>query len=314
MISTGMSREHGSGDERQRPGHVRDVAHERDVAVERGEQPGDRGPGEHGDDESEWTEPRALERYDQHDGHDADRERGDVDLPEVEDEIERPCQPAAAAGLVAGEVVQLAEHDVDADRRDEPGHHRVGHEAEERSEPEQAGGDHDEAGQDRQRVQRPRRVVTRGEVDVGDDDRHGAGSLNRHHRGTREQCAARQTEHVAVEPGHRVHAGEQSGGQPVRHALDTEHEAGHGVVFDRLLREQRAGVEDRELHAGLGTPAGNCGRRTRTCTAANLLRRSRIHHVGVICTRGAPVLDARRPGSTPHNGDIEPGRVRSIRN
>ena len=163
------------------------------------------------------------------------------------------AEPTPSLRVVAGEVVQLAEHDVDADGRDESGHHRVRHESQERPEPEQPREDHHESGQDRQCVQRSGRVVTRREVDVGHDDGHGSGALNCHERGAGEQCTAGQTEHVAVQPCDRVHAGQKAARQTVGNTLDAQDEAGHRIVFERLALDQRRGTQNRELHDASST-------------------------------------------------------------
>ena len=189
-----------------------------------------------------------MQHDDEHDGHHADNEGRDVDLPEVDDEIERSQDAVGAFGLIAGEVVELAEHDVDADRGDEARHHRVRHEPQEGAESQETSDDHHQAGEHRQCVQRTSGVVTAGEIDVGDDDRHRAGALNRHEGGAREQCPSGEPEHVAVEPGDRVDAGEQSGRQAVGHTFHAEDQAGHRILSRRLSPEQRTRGQDREPH------------------------------------------------------------------
>ncbi len=156
----------------------------------------------------------------------------------MEEQIERPGDSVGATGLVSAEVVELAEHDVDADRRDETGHHRVGHEAQERAESEQARDDHHDARQNRQCEQRTCRVVTAGEIDVGDDDRHCAGRLDRHECRTGEERPTDHAVEVAVETCHRVHTGQQATREAIGDALDTEHEARHRVVLRRLAPEE----------------------------------------------------------------------------
>ena len=104
-----------------------------------------------------------------------------IDLPRIDEEIERAGQPIRALGVVAGEIVELAEHDVDADPADEAHHHRIGDEPQDRTELEDAGHDHDHTGQDGQREQRPVGIV--GVVDlrhVGHDGGHGTRRLDRH--------------------------------------------------------------------------------------------------------------------------------------
>ena len=64
--------------------------------------------------------------------------------------------------LVPGEVGQLAEDDVDADRADESHHHRVRDEPQHRAEPQEPGREHHHAGEHRQGEQGPRRVVRGG--------------------------------------------------------------------------------------------------------------------------------------------------------
>ena len=75
------------------------------------------------------------------------------------EQVERPGDPPAALGVVAREVVQLAEHDVDTDRGDEAGHDRVRDETQERAETQESSDDHHDAREDRQREECSTRVV-----------------------------------------------------------------------------------------------------------------------------------------------------------
>ena len=49
----------------------------------------------------------------------------------------------------------------------------------------------------------------------------------------RGEGAGHGAHHVAVQAGQRVHPGQEPGRQAVRHRLDAEHEARHGVVAER---------------------------------------------------------------------------------
>ncbi len=173
---------------------------------------------------------------------------GSVDLPEVEQQVERLGDAIPAVGLVAGEVVELAQHDVDADGRDEAGHHRGRHETQEGAELEQPRDDHDHAGQHGQGEERPSRILAPVEIDVGDDDGHGPGPLDRHERRAGEQGTTGDAEEVGVQPGYGVDAGQQPAGQAVRHALDAQDQAGHGVLPHRLAAEEGARIGDRKAH------------------------------------------------------------------
>jgi hypothetical protein len=102
----------------------------------------------------------------------------------------------------------------------------------------------------------------RREIDVGDDDRHRAGALDRHEGGAREQRPSRQSEQIAVEPRDRVDTGEQAARQAVAHALDAEHQPGHRVVSDGRSPDQRTRSGDRELHAAASGDVDDCSART----------------------------------------------------
>ena len=130
---------------------------------------------------------------------DTDGDRRAVYFADVSQEIERTKDPVASLAFIAGEVIELAEDDVDADRVDEPDHYRVGDPTKDRAEFEQTGQQHDQTGDDRQREQCPIGIL--GGVDhrdVGNDDRHGPGGLDRHERRTGEEGARERPRHVGV--------------------------------------------------------------------------------------------------------------------
>ena len=53
-----------------------------------------------------------------------------------------------ALALVAGEVAELAEHDIDTDGVHEADHHGVGHEPQDRAESQHTGDDHQDPGKE----------------------------------------------------------------------------------------------------------------------------------------------------------------------
>jgi hypothetical protein len=117
----------------------------------------------------------------------------------VKDGVDGANHPVGPFGGIAGEVRQLTEDDVDSDGIDEPDHHRVRHEPQDRPEPEQPRGKHHNASQHRQSEQGPRRVD--GSVNGGhvrNDHRHRTGALDRHERRTGHDGAGDRPHHVGV--------------------------------------------------------------------------------------------------------------------
>ncbi len=147
-------------------------------------------------------------------------------LTEIEQQIDRLCDPVGTFCLVAGEVVELPEDDVDPDRIDEPDHDRVRDPPQQRPELEDSGSEHDHTGDDGECEQHSLGLVALvHSVDVGHDDRHCAGRLDRHEDGARREGPGNGPDHVGVQPEDRVHACEQSSCKAIRHALDPEYEA-----------------------------------------------------------------------------------------
>ena len=170
----------------------------------------------------------------------------------MREQVERAREAMPAGRVIAGEVVELAEDDLDADGADEAHHDRGRHEAQERTETQDAGEDHRHTGEDRQGEQRLLRVGPRRQVGVGDDDRHRARRLHRHERRARHERAADRSEQVSVQPGERVHPGEQTARQPGGNALDAEHQARdriilHGATIGHLL----PGAGEADLHSAI---------------------------------------------------------------
>ena len=104
-----------------------------------------------------------------------------MSLAKVEQQIKGPQHTIWPVGFIPGEVVQLTEDDVHAHGVDEPDHHRVRDPTQEGAEFEETGNEHDHSGDDGQREQRPVGIVGRmNHRDVGNDDRHRPGGLDRH--------------------------------------------------------------------------------------------------------------------------------------
>ena len=113
---------------RQRAGDDAEVVERGDLPAE--EQRAGRGD-HHRHHEAQGPDPRPLEQQDEGDGGDPDREGLGVELTRVEQRVDRPDDAVPTLRVVAGEVGELAQDDVHADRVDEPHHHRVGHEPQE---------------------------------------------------------------------------------------------------------------------------------------------------------------------------------------
>ena len=126
----------GSGSD---SGHLGDVADLDDVGVDRaGTAQPSAEPTNTRDDQAERPEAGALEeRRSARSVVTPTTSVGTSIFPKFNSEVERPKDPVGALRLVAREVVELAEHDVDADGGDEPGHHRVRHEPQERAQPQE---------------------------------------------------------------------------------------------------------------------------------------------------------------------------------
>ena len=161
--------------------------------------------------------------------------------------------------FVAGEVGQLAEDDIDPDGADEPHHHGVRHEPQDRTEPQKPGRQHHNAGKHRQGEQCPRRVI-RGvnRRDISDDDSHRPGRLYRHEGRAGEKRAADRAEQVRVQARKRADPGEQASGEAVGNALHAEHQAGDGVLAQRVTPDREA-----ESHAGVRPIASPPSRHTK---------------------------------------------------
>ena len=115
----------------------------------------------HRDHQAQGAEPGPLEQEDQRDRRDPDREGLQIELARVDERVEGPDDAVRPLGVVAGEVGQLAQDDVHADRVDEPDHHGVGHEPQDRPELQEPGRQHDDAGEHREREQGPLGVCGR---------------------------------------------------------------------------------------------------------------------------------------------------------
>ena len=84
---------------RQTVREVGEVAHEGDLTVESVEQRGERRAQGDGHHHAERPEPRVLQGHDQHDGHDADHQAGDVDAVEMEQQVDGTDDPVRARRL-----------------------------------------------------------------------------------------------------------------------------------------------------------------------------------------------------------------------
>ncbi len=213
---------------------------------------GQRRAGADRDDHAERTEAGPLQDDDEHDRDDADDQRRPVDPPGVREQVERAREAMPARRVIAREVVELSEDDLDADGADEAHHDRGRNEAQKRTETQDAGQDHRHTGEDRQGEQRLLRVGPRRQVGVGDDDRHRAGRLHRHERRARHERAADRSEQVSVQPGERVHPGEQTARQSGRDALDAEHQARDRIILHRAtIGHLLPGAGEADLHSAI---------------------------------------------------------------
>ena len=184
-----------------------------------------------GEHEPQRAQLGALEQQYQRDSQDSDRQGLQVELAGMGQSVDSADDAVCPFRFVAGEVGQLAEDDVDADRADESHHHRVRHEPQHRAEPQEPGREHHDAGKQRQGEQGPRRVISGvNRRDVGDDDGHGTSGLHGHEGRAGEERAADRAEQVRVQARKRVDPGEQASGQAVRNALHAEHQASDGVL------------------------------------------------------------------------------------
>ena len=146
-----------------------------------------------------------------------------------------PCR------VVAGEVGQLPEDDVDADSADESDHDGVRHEPQRRPEPEEPGDQHDDAAKHRERKQGTRGIT--GGVnsrDVGHDYGHGSRGLDSHERRAGEAAAGDRAEHVSVQARQRVDTSEQTSGEAVGDAHDAERQARDRVLSQRVPPDREA--------------------------------------------------------------------------
>ena len=156
----------------------------------------------------------------------------------MKEQIERPSDAVRATRVIAAEVIELTEHNVDANRGHEPGHDRVRHKSQERTQPQQTRDDHHHTSQDREREQRTRWVVTATEIDVSNNDRHGTSCLHRHERCARKERTADHPVQVAVQTGDRIDAGEQAARETIWDALHTKHQTRERIVLHRLSLEK----------------------------------------------------------------------------
>ena len=164
--------------------------------------------------------------------------------------------------FVAGEVGQLPEDDIDPDSADEPHHHGVRHETQDRTEPQKPGRQHHNAGKHGQGEQCPRRVISGVNCrDISDDDSHGPGSLDGHEGRAGEKRATDRAEQVCVKARKRVDPGEQASGEAVGNALHAEYQAG-----DRVLAQGVTPDRETESHAQvLRVVAGVTTQTRQTC-------------------------------------------------
>ena len=155
--------------------------------------------------------------------------------------------------FVAGEVGQLPEDDIDPDSADEPHHHGVRHEPQDRTEPQKPGDQHHSAGKHRQGKQCPRRVTGRvNRRDISDDDSHGPSGLDSHEGRAGEKRATDGAEQVCVKARKRADPGEQAGGEAVGNALHAEHQAGDGVLAQRVTPDPEAESHAKVFPGGRG--------------------------------------------------------------
>lgn len=87
---------------------------------------------------------------------------------------------------------------------------------------QQACDDHHHTGEDRQGEQGPCGIVPRAQIHVGDDDRHRAGSLDRHERGAGEELGPCHPVGIGVQPREGVDSGEHAVRKSAGHALDAD--------------------------------------------------------------------------------------------
>jgi hypothetical protein len=166
--------------------------------------PSERGCGSRGNDgrdhQCQRTESGALEEEDQRDRGGSDCEGLEVELCGVQQCVEGADDTVGSLRLVAGEVGKLPKDDVDADRAEKSDHDGVGHEPQDRTEPEEASCEHDDAGEHREGEQGTRRIT--GIVDrwdVGHDHGHRARGLDSHERRAGEERAGDRADHVRVQ-------------------------------------------------------------------------------------------------------------------
>ena len=81
---------------------------------------------------------RASDEDDERDREEADAERRQIEFSRAQERADGTRNVIGSVGGIAGQIGQLAEHDVDADRVDEADHDRVGDEAHDRTEAQQA--------------------------------------------------------------------------------------------------------------------------------------------------------------------------------
>ena len=66
--------------------------------------------------------------------------------------------------------------------------------------------------------------------------------------------AGERADHVGVQARERVDAGEQPGGEAVGHALHAEHEAGDGVLAQRVPPDRKAASQVQSRQGYFGAP------------------------------------------------------------
>ena len=160
----------------------------------------------------------------------------------MNDPVEQLAERVVAGRLVARRVAEDTHHNLQGDAGRKTGHHRVGHEAHQRAEPQQAEDGHDQAHHQGEGGD----VVRIGGVEAcllqdalrGQGD--GAGERGRHQRGSGEGGAHQRGEHARVEAQHRVEARDVGVGHPFGDAEEPGDEAGEDVVGRRAQAAEAA--------------------------------------------------------------------------
>ena len=198
--------------------------------------------------EPQRAEPGALQQEYQRDRQDPDREGLQVEFAGMDESVEGADDTVSPLRFVAGEVGQLPEDDIDPDSADESHHDGVRHEPQDRTEPQKPGRQHHNAGKHRQGEQGTRRVTPGvNRRDISDDDGHGSGGLDSQEGRAGEKRATDRAEQVSVQARERADPGAQAGGEAVGNALHAEHQAGDGVLAQRVTPDREAEFHVRAL-------------------------------------------------------------------